>query len=68
MAYTNWLYLIAETIAEARNGAEEASPRRWRSPFSTRSIARSLVGLPKRYDSLEQRGVRAFLHHLFKRR
>ena len=68
MAYSNWLYLIAETIADARSGAKDASPRRWRSPFSKRSIARSLVGLPKRYDSLEQRGAREVLHHLFKRR
>ena len=67
MVHSNWLYLIAETIADARNGAKEPTVRRWRSPFSKRSVMRDLVGLPNPYDSLEQRGVRALLHKLFKR-
>lgn len=64
---SNIFYLIAETIADARNGAKEPNVRRWRSPFSRKSVARNLVGLQNPYDSLEQRGLRLILHKLFKR-
>ena len=65
---SNWLYLIAETIADARNGRDEPVERPlWKSPFSAESFARSLVGLKTPQDSLAQRGVRRLLHELFKR-
>ncbi|MDP3676800.1 MAG: hypothetical protein Q8R44_17165 [Novosphingobium sp.] len=65
---SNWLYLIAETIADARNGRDEPVERPlWKSPFSAESFGRSLVGLKTPQDSLAQRGVRRVLHELFKR-
>ncbi len=64
---SNIFYLIAETIADARNGAKEPNVRRWRSPFSRESVVRNLVGLQNPYDSLGQRGLRLILHKLFKR-
>lgn len=67
MAHSSWLYLIVETIVDARAGAKEPAERRWRNPFSRTSVMRSLVGLRNPYDSLEQRGVRSLLHRLFKR-
>lgn len=66
MAHSNWLYLIVETIAEARNGGK-AEPRQWRSPLSKGSLFRRLVGLRTPIDSFEQRGARAALHWLFRK-
>lgn len=64
---SNWLYLIAETIADARAGDKDAKVREWKSPLSGERFGRGLVGLDTPYDSLEQRGVRLWLHSLFKR-
>lgn len=64
---SNIFYLIADTIADARNGAKEPSIRRRRDPFSGEAMARDLVGLENTHDSVEQRGLRVLLHRLFKR-
>ena len=64
---SNIFYLIADTIADARNGAKEPDIRRWRSPFSGKSVARDLVGLENTHDTIAQQGLRVLLHKLFKR-
>lgn len=64
---SNIFFLIAETIADARDGAKEPAIRRWQSPLSMKSISRSLVGLKTVQDTPAQMGLRILLHKLFAR-
>lgn len=66
-AMSNIFTLIADTIADARNGAKGPDIRRWRSPFCKESVARDLVGLENTHDTIAQQGLRVLLHKIFKR-